>query len=850
MVFLRLTVKVYPRDQTSSSASFFRSFLGDRDRDDSNRNSVGATAGKPVSFLIVLEQPEEVTLGGGVKDEGYAIARAIDFGFANQPPTINRPLDIKKLLDDDHESDDLDTDMTVADVFVDNGKARADGLDQRRTVRVIQKPAPYAPTRFPSVTQDWGTAAQDFERLVRVKKEIKKEAQIALQTLQPIMESRHESPSQALVLSDNESSWSRSTSEQQRREDVPLSSVEKDHEIPGSPSHRVLGSPMREEGTNHNNEDLAKRMASQELGDWPPSSRPATPTEKPSPVIRDASHSQVSVAQSATGHAPLADSPALQLERESGTHSISPQKVPGPGEGQPKEVSTNVSTSEESDVESTESDESDESSSEDEPDQDGDVTMQDEATTNGQQPSPATNGISHTAIEIPSPRFTGAGVRSRKRKNSQEHLEPNKEPRLAGTTSPPKEPSRQQSVDRAPETPMISPTTKKSERTSSFSGVGRRLSFSGRPFETSKPGLGLGITKSPAKKPSGILELSQGSAETSVAPTSTPIPSSSAPTIRRASVTQNISTPSNAQTPADKAKHLHSALRKDSPAERHSEHRSVSFVDEDDIRLTGSGPPPRSTPLDTAESPKSTPVSRPSGSQKRLSNGNSMNFPTGVTPERLQQIMQEVNEKMERQNREKAEFEEKIKEAEGQAAKSEYLRKLKEAYGAWQRLLKYEKSGRQADKTAAKKLRPKFEALRKELEKLEASSAKTGSSQATQKHSGPSVKPSQPKQRKDDSVPQPMETPPLNGAEDDIETVSITQVTPWKAINRDKTPLTPNGTGPRATLQPKPTPKPSTGKSSVPVAKAPSSQSQSSNGSDDLELPSMGVQARRNSTPT
>jgi hypothetical protein len=64
MVFLRLTVKVYPREQTQSSSSFsIRSFLGDRDRDASSQNS-GPTAGKPASFLLVLENPEEVTMGG------------------------------------------------------------------------------------------------------------------------------------------------------------------------------------------------------------------------------------------------------------------------------------------------------------------------------------------------------------------------------------------------------------------------------------------------------------------------------------------------------------------------------------------------------------------------------------------------------------------------------------------------------------------------------------------------------------------------------------------------------------------------------------------------------------------
>ncbi|THC93555.1 hypothetical protein EYZ11_006982 [Aspergillus tanneri] len=77
MVFLRLTVKVYPREQLQSSSSFIRSFLGDRDRDESNRSSSAPGNGKPASFLLALENPEEVTLGGlsGMIQEKWAKLR-------------------------------------------------------------------------------------------------------------------------------------------------------------------------------------------------------------------------------------------------------------------------------------------------------------------------------------------------------------------------------------------------------------------------------------------------------------------------------------------------------------------------------------------------------------------------------------------------------------------------------------------------------------------------------------------------------------------------------------------------------------------------------------------------------
>ena len=64
MVFLRLTVRILPRDQVAitPSSSSIRSILSDpsgkEDADSSND-----AAGKAVSFLLVLQNSEEVTLG-------------------------------------------------------------------------------------------------------------------------------------------------------------------------------------------------------------------------------------------------------------------------------------------------------------------------------------------------------------------------------------------------------------------------------------------------------------------------------------------------------------------------------------------------------------------------------------------------------------------------------------------------------------------------------------------------------------------------------------------------------------------------------------------------------------------
>jgi hypothetical protein len=76
---------------------------------------------------------------------------------------------IKNLLDDQHDTDTLDVDFTVADVFVDHGRATADGLDQRAAVRVVQKPVEHLPSRYGSVVQDWSAVTSHYGRVNAVK---------------------------------------------------------------------------------------------------------------------------------------------------------------------------------------------------------------------------------------------------------------------------------------------------------------------------------------------------------------------------------------------------------------------------------------------------------------------------------------------------------------------------------------------------------------------------------------------------------------------------------------------------------------------------------------------------------
>lgn len=68
MVFLRLTVKIYPRDQlpTNTSSNWARGFLGGSkaQSDDSSQGAAtSATAKRPGVFLLPIEKPEEIKLG-------------------------------------------------------------------------------------------------------------------------------------------------------------------------------------------------------------------------------------------------------------------------------------------------------------------------------------------------------------------------------------------------------------------------------------------------------------------------------------------------------------------------------------------------------------------------------------------------------------------------------------------------------------------------------------------------------------------------------------------------------------------------------------------------------------------
>ncbi|DAA77162.1 TPA_exp: Conserved serine-rich protein [Trichophyton benhamiae CBS 112371] len=136
MVLLRLTVKVVPRAVEGEEAK-------------------DADGLKSTSFLMVVHRPDQMSLG--------ELAWRVSEQWKKLRPDAE-PLVIKKLLDDNHDTDELDADLTVADVFIDYGKARADGLDQRGALRVIQQPTSTRSVRYGSVVQDWDAITNHHSR--------------------------------------------------------------------------------------------------------------------------------------------------------------------------------------------------------------------------------------------------------------------------------------------------------------------------------------------------------------------------------------------------------------------------------------------------------------------------------------------------------------------------------------------------------------------------------------------------------------------------------------------------------------------------------------------------------------
>lgn len=600
------------------------------------------------------------------------------------PANNVRPLDIKKLLDDDHETDDLDADMTVADVFVDNGLSQKDSRDQRGTVRVIQKPTPHAPTRFPSVSLDWDAAAQDYVRQVQIKKE---GTASSVRKFPPIPEedSQGESVagSQSSASHQDGSRLRTPTSyNEDRRHDTPVKSVEKGDEIPGSPSRWREESGVNEEDSPDHNQGIVaatpqhNRMESQELGDSPTPTRPSTlrtygRTSSSRPRTA-ASEKNSAANRTTTTYSELKSPPPAQKED---TNNLLP--------GRQKTRSQTQHLSEQ--ASQVNIDHEKEEAREKEQDEDGDVVMEDGyvAAKEEQPPLNIDDVADAKAAEKDTRNGDTPETRLRKRKNNQEDMQSNKEPRLEKVGTPTASKECDVLIAREAEARKTSPCSLRTRRSiPSFCELGNRsnLLHSVSPCKT---GIGLGITKSPGYKKLAKLNSAQDSSNKGEPSSSqavasamdTPAFSSSDPCVRRSSVKPNNPIPSNIENSVGKAKPLHSALRKNSPAKPSK--RSVSFSESDKV-IPEFGPNSKSTPPTAGKKPQNA----PSGNkQPRLAG---MNFPA-MPQEALAKIVGEVAE----EDRRRDEYERKVKEAEEQNVDPEHLRVLREMYETYSLILKY-----------------------------------------------------------------------------------------------------------------------------------------------------------------
>lgn len=605
-----------------------------------------------------------------------------------------RPLQIKKLLDDEHDEDDLDADLTVADVFVNNGKARSDGLDQRGTVRVVQKPTPHAPVRYPSVALDWDKAALDYERIKGKQKKTKQD----VTKFSPIAEEPRKDSLTDSSLSGPYGSKGRRPSDDASDvdipplRDVPVQSVERDEpEVPPSPPRWGDESPV----LVHDSQDRG-RLASKELG--------ISPTPVPPPRKEDLP--------------PVVEEDPFV---EDVVESVPPESVPPESVSEPAQEVPSVPPQpeqEEEPVRETASKPLPEPAAPAE--QTKDVEMTD---VEPNSPPVAKNQRNSPVVVIDNSqeqeqkgsfadKFVAAA--NRKRKKSSEQLAPKKEPRLDLSSTPSSTRPKGKVLVTA-ENPEAQPATsspqRRRERAPSFSSPQRRPSIDGS-ADPSRPGLGLGITRSPQSKKTAMLNSSQEPVQ------ATPVFSQSAPSDRRSSLSlPNDNTPSKAPKPGvEQVKKLTSALRKESsPADRN---RSVSFAEETEIVTPTTTS--RATPKTGSKLPKTTPTS--SGSAEKSIG--TVVWPPNVPQEKLQQYQSEAAQKESKQNEEKAEWERKIAAAEKDNADSEYLELLRSAYSRWSELREMEKKSWKYSKSQLNRVARELEKKEQQIREKEGGSKK------------------------------------------------------------------------------------------------------------------------------
>ncbi|KAJ5502581.1 hypothetical protein N7463_005455 [Penicillium fimorum] len=676
MVFLRLSVKVYPREQlsSSSSSSWGRTLLGARKstNDDSSQGSgVSTTMKKPGVFLLVLEHPEEVSLGG--------LAGMIQEHWGKLHPELE-PLAIKKILDDTKEDIDLYPDLTVADVWVDYGKARADGLDQRGSVRVLQKPTAAAPERFPSVDQDWDAAIVSYER-----KRAMKDKKEAMETQFPAIQEEDEEGStesrrtHSRSLSQSHIEWEHSLESPQhatnelhvatkkslvehRHRDLPVSSVEIRSPVTTPPPAKSVGPTIA--GTP------PPRRESEELGESPsPAQRPTFSAGSTEPQYKRQNPVKLPIASSTATRTitqmpddaespPMSSAPkdiisnqqtqsteeatASSSDRESESAPQDIVEMPHSGESSEEESDSEDDKVEAEKKKTAEQDqrETENQTGSDDSDSDSDSESESESDSDANEENGPKDQLITPRIDHLIPIIKDGGVIdaegdvqmeepivSSSQSSDQSDLSISK-PKPNGTTHDTRSRKRKQASEaptsvkearqgqahpstRPPSTPPSLCAYVRTRRAPSFSSPARQASVreeNKTPPKSFQSGIGLGITQSPSSHQPVIVDLSQESNVTSTQN------SFGGPLFPSSNVTATDApsfTPVNKHTPAiDRTKNLHSVLRgKDSPA---TQRRSVSFAEGENLASSFDSAP-RSTPRNTALSSKSAPATNTKG---------------------------------------------------------------------------------------------------------------------------------------------------------------------------------------------------------------------------------------------
>ncbi|EED14607.1 conserved serine-rich protein [Talaromyces stipitatus ATCC 10500] len=277
MVFLRLTVKVLPRDRVLEDVG---SSTAPNPISNGDKESVTAVKGaaleKVIIFQLPVRDPDSITLGAlaGLIQEKWKLLR----------PNAG-PLDIKKILDSEKPEENLTIDLTVADVFVQHGKAALDGQDQHGTVLVIQKPTTQ-PTfeREGSVVQDWAAAAAESSTSFRQQIQYSRRPQPSIMTIyeeEPLKNSVKESVEHDGIDVDVERGQTRSTQENQSTQNgVKNMQIDvHDHQSEAEPNKSGLGQDGPKSPPTSHNEFLPAASVN-----------PVEREESAKPSIRDFSH--------------------------------------------------------------------------------------------------------------------------------------------------------------------------------------------------------------------------------------------------------------------------------------------------------------------------------------------------------------------------------------------------------------------------------------------------------------------------------------------------------------------------------------------------------------------------------